>query len=502
MHSHDSDDGARIDAPSKRTYSIDLALELERQLGGEFPAPSTPADALAPKDTNVRPQSLDPHILANLVMQLRHSVAEITRERDDLQHLLSHAMSKSAEYKDNLQYMTEKCSTMEVQLEQAKKKMKDDEDAITMLRSKVEESRSVLPTRQCRVLPLTLIRRRAVMRLQADTRENRRMSLGQGLAPLDPSRPGFSLAPPSSKRTSLSPLYGTLSRSPNSHKRASSISDPGSATPMSPAFTLPESPAPSPALPSRPLRNSRRYSSFLGQITSPTDRQVPDATAGAVAALHREVETLKAELEETRHDLAESKDAREASETCVVALRQFISENNVGGSSPTSQDSGTLKLPPMPTMTHGDEPDTSNIRTNGSSPGWSFKLWKGDNVTVKPTVPAANTANHPPSTTTEPLTRKLGGFFTSRANVSPAPPTVPQSRSALPRQRDQMHNGSDTSSMAESVEEPVSPTASDQPAAPAIAVRAFSGSSDSSGIADRPKNIHVDTVDVKDGITR
>jgi hypothetical protein len=127
------------DTVKKRPSSIDLALELEHQLGSES-NPATPAN---PYGGNVRPQSLDPHILASIVMQLRQSLSEMTKERDELQHMLSVATSQAADVKDTLQYMEEKCMKLEEELEDAKKRMADDETAISMLRSKVEESRSV-----------------------------------------------------------------------------------------------------------------------------------------------------------------------------------------------------------------------------------------------------------------------------------------------------------------------------------------------------------------------
>jgi hypothetical protein len=127
------------DSVKKRPSSIDLALELEHQLGSE----STPATPANPYGGNARPQSLDPHILASIIIQLRHSLSEMTKERDELQHMLSVATSQAADVKDTLQYMEEKCMKLEDELEDAKKRMADDETAITMLRSKVEESRFV-----------------------------------------------------------------------------------------------------------------------------------------------------------------------------------------------------------------------------------------------------------------------------------------------------------------------------------------------------------------------
>jgi len=46
-----------------RPHSIDLTLELERQLDNESLPPNSPR--------NARPQSLDTHVLASIVTQLR-----------------------------------------------------------------------------------------------------------------------------------------------------------------------------------------------------------------------------------------------------------------------------------------------------------------------------------------------------------------------------------------------------------------------------------------------
>jgi chromosome segregation ATPase len=118
----------------KRPYSIDLALELEHQLGSD----SVP--------TRSHRESLDPHILASIVMQLRHDLAELTKERDTLQHMLSSSTSQTADLKDTIQLMAEKCEKMAHELEQARAQNNDDANAIAMLRSKVEESRYALST--------------------------------------------------------------------------------------------------------------------------------------------------------------------------------------------------------------------------------------------------------------------------------------------------------------------------------------------------------------------
>jgi hypothetical protein len=125
-----TDDAAAI---SNRS-SIDLSLELERQLDSES-LPGTPAFHTHPKGHDSH-TSLDPHVLAHIVTQLRDSVTYITRERDDLVHQLTESHSREAEFKDSLALLTERCASLETELETARKKSQDDDEAISMLRSK------------------------------------------------------------------------------------------------------------------------------------------------------------------------------------------------------------------------------------------------------------------------------------------------------------------------------------------------------------------------------
>lgn len=135
-----------LSASQTRPFSIDLSLELERQLDMES-LPPTPAHNVtvhsAPVISQIR-DSLDPDVLAHIVQTLRRSLAEMTRERDDLVNLLSSAHSREAELEDALQHMTDKAANMEEDLTEARRKAKDDEEAISLLRTKVEESRFVL----------------------------------------------------------------------------------------------------------------------------------------------------------------------------------------------------------------------------------------------------------------------------------------------------------------------------------------------------------------------
>ncbi|KAF8074758.1 hypothetical protein FPV67DRAFT_1408907 [Lyophyllum atratum] len=431
---------------AKRHFSIDLSLELERQLDMETfpPTPSHHTDSYPTTNgaaSTLNRDSLDPHILAHIVKQLQQSLTDVTKDRDELRDVVALSHSHEAELQDALQHMIDKATTMEVELSDARKRIKDDEDAIALLRTKVEESR------------------RGLMRLQT---ENRR----QSLAPVDLTRAGIPSfgSPPSSKRASFTPLTGSLTARPtHGHRRIASVSDsPTNATffDKSPnSQTLAFDSLTSPYPPS----TSRRYSGLFGR-TSPSqpDLAPSDQTSAEVEELRKELRTVKDELENTKHELSESNEAREASEMCVKALREFIGENNVGGSDAESSGVTSVKLPPLPTMARGDE-EAESRKAAGS---WGFKLW-GDSTSVsKPSplmpqsatlapIPAAPSPHMPMSAT--PLSRKLGGFFSSRSSSisSMAPTSVPPLQSnAASSIRESMYSASDTSSFVEPASPP------------------------------------------------
>ncbi|KAL0580583.1 hypothetical protein V5O48_001408 [Marasmius crinis-equi] len=353
-----------------RPFSIDLSLELERQLESES-LPSSPAhnaDSHQPRD------SLDPTVLAHIVMQLRQSLADMTKERDDLLALVATGHSKEAELNDALQLMTDKATGMEEELSEARKKMRDDEEAINLLRSKVEESR------------------RGLMRLQT---ENRR----QSVTPLDVSRASLPLpfgSPPSSKRASFTPLTGNPNARVNSHKRLSSVSD-ISLTEDGQGQVLTFSDERPPA--------SSRLSGFFGRTSPPRD--LPPSSS-EIDTLKKELCSVKAELDETRAELSEAAEAREASETCVKTLRDFINENNIG--------SGRVDTPPAVAG------ETNSPTTGKKAAGWGFNLWKVDTAAAG-SVPTGSTNVSPSDptatpTTATPLSRKIGGFFGRQPSIS------------------------------------------------------------------------------------
>lgn len=123
------------DIPSQsflRPHSIDLSLELERELENDTASPSS------------RPQSMDPYVLASLVTQLRLNVAELAKERDELSTMLAESQACEESLKSTLHHVSDKCVRLESELSASLDKNKDDGDAISMLRSKLEDSRWVI----------------------------------------------------------------------------------------------------------------------------------------------------------------------------------------------------------------------------------------------------------------------------------------------------------------------------------------------------------------------
>lgn len=156
--------------------------------------------------------------------------------------------------------------------------------------------------------------------------------------------------------------------------------------------------------------------------------------------LQREIQTLKTTLEETRHELTEANEARDASETCVRTLRDFITENNVG------PDAGGV-------VARSDDADKKNASGSGGSRwgfGGLFRAGEANSPVISGRGVSTSSSSSP---TNEPLSRKLGGLFGGRGSFSSSNPALPR---GIPNVQEAIYNSSDTSSTAESAE-PASP---------------------------------------------
>ena len=264
------------------------------------------------------------------------------------------------------------------------------------------------------------------MRLQTESRR-------QSMAPIDISRassltlPNFG-NPPSSKRASFTPLTGSR------HGRVPSISDNNLVFPdhNSPPKTHGDAGL-SPNGPS----GSRRLSGLFGRVSPGIPDNETDASQSPnhaeVETLKTQIKCLKSELESVKHELTEANEAKEASETCAKALREFIAENH---------NIGAVKLPPLPTMVSDGQDATTAAEPKKTGSGWGFKIWGSGSggsstnsgisdaspppMSAAPSgsagvLPLPNTevpVSTAPAPTPAPLSRKLTGFFSSRSSVS------------------------------------------------------------------------------------
>jgi len=201
------------------------------------------------------------------------------------------------------------------------------------------------------------------------------------------------------------------------------------------------------SLPDNSPQASRRFSGLFGRAGSPPH---DDSTPTEVTALKREIESLKTELDDTRRELTEATEAKDASDTCVKALREFIAENNVG-------NDGNVNLPPLPSNTTGTEEPPAKAAAS-----WGFKLWKVD-TSVKPSAgPASSSSATPTSssatpTAAAPLSRKLTGFFGMQPAASVATVPAVETNGPSPLSQTESRNSVYSASDASSVTEPLSP---------------------------------------------
>lgn len=401
--------------------------------------------------------SLDPHVLARIVENLRQDLTRVSQERDALQAAYEGAPLREKELKEALEKLTERNASLETEVDQLKRKSQEDEEQVSMLRTKVEESRYVFSfvcpswqhgTDEDSVPPSYFARRRGLMRLQADANKSKR----QSIMSVDTGRANGLLSfagPSSSKRASFTPLTGSGVSNINGHRRISSISEPSFSFLDDDDSFAPPASGRSTALfddvsESASVRHSRRASAFYagGPLYPPVARSIsptPPQHAFKVEdseefkLLKKRCDEAMEALDTARQELQDIKEAREASEQCVAALRAFISEHGVGE---TKTPGGTLKLPPMPSEDVKDDDEDQPKRPGAAAAGFSFgKLFRGQgpankqplrtprasqesNVMSPPPEPAATTPQAFQATTSSAnanaFSRTFGGLFGPR----------------------------------------------------------------------------------------
>ena len=169
-------------------------------------------------------------------------------------------------------------------------------------------------------------------------------------------------------------------------------------------------------LPVPPPMNKRSSSSSVAQLP-------PAGSSAYTSPVKSEEDSLRAELSATRARLVESEEAREASEVCLKALRDFMAGGGTEGGAAEEDLLKTMRLPPLPTDkdTDDDAPTgLENADNAGKKGGWGFKLWKQG-----PMSPALSTAVEPPATPLEVLSppRSRSSSFVNKPSTTGEIPT-------------------------------------------------------------------------------
>src|SRR5258708_7660404 len=272
----------------RKRYSITQSPALEHQLNSEIdneqPQPATMKEG--GDEPFPSPSSLNPEVLHSIVVELRSTLKQ---ERDNFSVTLKHTEAKfehlelsNANLEGDLNAEKARRDVAEAKLAEMEQKYIESEQSLTMLRSKLEDSR------------------RSIMRLQSD--QSKRASTLN--------------APPLSTSTKRMSLMNNGLTVPVSHRRIPSQTDtPMLITPPSPPHSL------------SALDGSTPYSPSLTSNIVPTQSRPAsppiDLNADQLHPSVAELASLNNELLVTQPALSEAKEAREASEESLRALREF-----------------------------------------------------------------------------------------------------------------------------------------------------------------------------------
>jgi hypothetical protein len=299
-------DRASVDAPD---FSLELSGGLESESNDD-------------DNTLENIVSLDPEVLASLVIQLRTNLSSAVRERNDARGERDHLIRDLAIVQTRLQELE---GTQEREVEYLnemamwRKRCEEAEEQIGMLRGKVEESRRAVMTLQ------TQSRRLSQLSVPYGSGSPHAQAFGQDSLP---RTPGFQ------KRMSLQAVTGNGPPAPvmgvppkgRSHQRPSSVSDPEFGTSSvgslsshaQSSFPEASSQEADSIGVSKQGSASRRHSAM---ISRPTESLL-NPMGAELESLRQELIAVRVELMETKQELWESNEAKEASDVCMKALKE------------------------------------------------------------------------------------------------------------------------------------------------------------------------------------
>jgi len=383
-------------------------------------------------DNTNDPSPDDADAVQNLIIALRASLTTsqnlLSSQAARLAHL-SDIEAELAKVKDERAFVAAAKEAVEVQLKEEIKKREVAEETVEALRGQVESAR------------------RGVMTLQKQEKERKRMST-MGISGLGVG--GLGLGGAGEEEEVLKDLAGKdkdkkRQSTLKSHRRISSQSEPDGMYASSAIMVSPNQIA-TPVLggqiaqPSRgglrefklgsgiaannmtspnqistsPLPTIAQEDTPISPIIDPSFVSSSMSNSNSNAISPEEAARLRVEVMTLQAQLDHAEEAREASEQCLKALREFIATSPGGGGTDsfdgqmnlTSADLVGIRLPPLPTDKDPDEPPIPPAKEEKrpAMTGWGSslgKLWKGQGGAAPPSVMS------PHSTVVEPSTPGL-----------------------------------------------------------------------------------------------
>lgn len=364
------------------------------------------------------PESTDTEAVQNLITALRATLTTsqtlLSTQAARLSHLAD-VETELAKLKDEHAFIAAAKEAADAKLKEEVKKREVAEETVEAMRGQVESAR------------------RGVMTLQKQEKERKRMSTTGGLGGL-----GIRQGEEEEVLKDLASIGGGKEKSTawrqsaatKSHRRISSQSEPDGMYATSALLVSPNQLA-TPVMGqsiSQPSRGGLRElrlgagnsvtspphissTSPLPTISQEDTPVSPINDPSFMSTLSNEETTrLRNEVSTLQIQLEQAEEAREASENCLKALREFIAASPGGGGAETSDgqmdltsaDLVGIRLPPLPTDKDPDEPPTPPAKEDrkAMTGGWGGlgKLWKGQGQTA---------TMSPHSTTVEPSTPGL-----------------------------------------------------------------------------------------------
>ena len=291
--------------------------------------------------------------------------------------------------------------------------------------------------------------RRGVGMLQKQEQDRKRLShLPPGAGGLGLSTEAEEILAPVEAPTSKANKRSSIMVG-RAHRRQSSQSEPGDTLHLvsrDPAFTSPNLNAPrTGGLRELRLGSGGAVTSTGGSSSSPvhqgsffdestplpvppqmskrqSSNSIPTSTSMTESPSRSEEAALRNELAAVRAKLANAEEAREASEVCLKALREFMAGGGTEGGAADQELLKNIRLPPLPTDKDPDETAQENEAQTKKQGGWGFKLWKQG-----PMSPALSTAVEPPATPSEHFSppSSVRGSITPAMSPVPTPGELP-----------------------------------------------------------------------------